>query len=146
MDIHTLHIEHAVLLGLHTLLTLVNFWLHRGIKGIHWFPVYNLFAFVSAVLIALRGQIPDALSIVLGAVLVNIGYVFLHRCLSEFFGSRSSQWKLQIGLVVFTLIALVQYGVIHPDTKSRLIAYSFMLTAQQMFIAYFVFRNAKGIM
>lgn len=35
MDMHTLHIEHATLLGLYTLLTVVNSRLHRGTRGVN---------------------------------------------------------------------------------------------------------------
>ena len=144
MDMHTLHVEHAVLLGLYTLLTLVNSWLHRGTKGVNWFPVYNLCAFIGAVLVALRGHIPDPLSIVLGAGLFPIAYLFLHRSLTEFLGKRAAQWQLQACLVILALVALTYYGWLHPNTAMRLIAYSLILGIQLALSALFVFRNVAG--
>jgi diguanylate cyclase (GGDEF)-like protein len=142
MDIHTLHVEHAVLLGLYTFLTFVNSWLHPGTKGVHWFPIYNLCAFVGAVLILLRGHIPDVISILLGDLFFPIAYVFLHRCLTEFFGHGATQWQLQTCLVGASFAALVQYGWLHPNTATRLIFFSAFLTIQLTMSAYLVFRNA----
>lgn len=148
MDMHTLHVEHAAFLGLYTILTLVNSWLHRGMKGVYWLPVYNFFIFVGAVLIALRGYIPDLLSIVVGDMLFPIGYLFLHLCLTEFFGERTGRGifslRTHIVLAAFTLLLLVQYGLLHPDTKTRLAGYSLILGIQIALTAIFVFRHACG--
>jgi diguanylate cyclase (GGDEF)-like protein len=148
MDMHTLHVEHAVFLGLYTVLTLVNSWLHRGTKGVYWFPVYNLFAFAGSVLIALRGHIPDSVSIVVGDMLFPIGYLFLNLCLTEFFGEGGGKgifsWRTQLGLTLLTLVPLIRYELIHPDTEKRLFGYSLTLSIQIALIAIFVFRRASG--
>jgi diguanylate cyclase (GGDEF)-like protein len=148
MDMHTLHVEHAVFLGLYTILTLVNSWLHRGTKGVYWFPVYSFFAFVGAVLLALRGHIPDVFSIVVGDIFFPIGYLFLNLCLTEFFGEGKGRgifnWRVQMTLVALTLIPLVQYGLLHPNTRNRLLCYSLLLSLQIAIIAIFVFRHASG--
>ena len=141
MDMHTLHIEHAVLLGLYTILTLVNSWLHRGTKGVHWFPVYNFCAFLGATLIALRGHIPNSLSIVAGDLCFTFAYLFLHRSLTEFFDKGAYQWRVQLVLIVICSYFLMEYGFFHPNTKNRLVAYSLVLTCQLGVSAYFVFRN-----
>src|ERR1700743_2418867 len=134
MDMHTLHVEHAVFLGLYTVLTLVNSWLHRGTKGVYWFPVYNLFAFAGSLLIAFRGHIPDSISIVIGDMLFPIGYTFLNLCLTEFFGEGGGKglfsWRTHVSLTLLTLVPLVQYGLIHPDTERRLFGYSLILSIQ----------------
>jgi diguanylate cyclase (GGDEF)-like protein len=144
MDMHTLHIEHVVLLGLITFLTLVNSWMHRGTRGINWFPVYNFSAFLGAVLIALRGHISDPVSIVFGDFLFPLAYLFLHLCLTEFLGARFAFWKLQIGLTVLTFVGLLEYGAIHPNTKYRLILYSITLASQIAIVAWVTFRNISG--
>ena len=86
MDLHTLHVEHTVALGLYTVLTLVNSWLHRGMRGVNWFPVYNFFAFAGALLIALRGHIPNPVSIVMGCIFFPLAYLSLHLSLTNFLG------------------------------------------------------------
>ena len=148
MDLHTLHVEHTVALGLYTILTFVNSWLHRGTKGVDHFPIYNLCAFVGALLIALRGHIPDPISIVLGDLFFPIAYLFLNLSLTEFFGEGSgdglASWKVQAALVGVVAVGLVQYGMQHPDTKNRLIIYSAILSIQLALISYFVFRRSSG--
>lgn len=144
MDIHTLHLEHAVLLGLYTFLTFINSWLHRGSKGVNWFPVYNLCAFIAALLVFLRGRIPEPVSIILGAGFFPIAYLFLHYSLTLFYGKKTRQWKLHLFFVLLTIAVLAQYGWIHPNTKLRLIYFSSILTVQLAFTAWMVFRNSSG--
>src|ERR1700728_2588714 len=95
MDIHTLHVEHVVLLTVYALLVLANSWVHRGMNGIRWFFLYNLFALLGAVSVALRGRIPDFLSIVVGNMFVIAGYSLLFLAVMALFRSRSRQIYLQ---------------------------------------------------
>lgn len=46
MDMHTPHLEHAVLLGLFAILTVANSVLHRGMKDVRWFLLYTSCAFL----------------------------------------------------------------------------------------------------
>jgi len=144
MGIHILHIEHAWLLALYTLLTVANSWMYKGMKGIHSFTLYNLFACLGAIAVALRGQIPDTLSIVGGDLIVIAAYFFLFLSLADLFGRKAFQIYFQIGLVIAGVITMVLFGAVHADTKSRLIAYSLVLGLQQAHIALFIFRKQDG--
>lgn len=144
MDIHTLHIEHVVLLALYTLLTVANSWLYKGMKGIHWFSLYNLFALLGAIAVAMRGQIPDFLSIVVGNLLVVAGYFLLYLSLSALFGRKLWQLYLHSTLVFVAVVTMLQYGWFQPSTPNRLIAYSFVLGLQQAHIALFLYRESRG--
>lgn len=143
MDIHTLHIEHAVLLGLYTFLTLINSWLHRGIQGVHLFPIYNLCAFIGALLIALRIYIPDAIAVVIGTLFFHLAYLALYFCLLDFFGKRSARWQVQTVLTGIGLLTLLQFAVFHPNTRNRVVAFSLIFTAQIGLCAYLVFRETR---
>ena len=144
MDMHTLHIEHAVLLGLFTVMTVANSLLHRGMKGVGWFPLYTFYAFMGAVLIASRGHIPLWASIGAGGLFFSVAYVFLHRWLTEFFGQRAYQWKLQVCLAALILAVQVRFGLMQPNTQHRLLLYSLVLATQLGLSASFVFRTASG--
>ena len=144
MGIHTLHVEHLVLLAIYTLLTVVNSMFYRGMKGIHWFSLYSLFALLGAVAVALRGHLPDFVSIVVGNLFVVAGYLFLLRSLEELLERRSSQVYTQLVLVGMAVVTMLEYGWLHPDTTARLIAYSVVLALQQAQIAWFIFRPRAG--
>jgi diguanylate cyclase (GGDEF)-like protein len=146
LDIHTLHVEHAVLLALYTLLTFINLRVHRGAQGLSWFPAFAVSVCAGAVLVALRGRIPNTLSIVGGNILFSLGYVFLHRSLTGFLGRGAAQLRIQGMLAVVTAVAMVQYGLLQPDTSRRLIALSIVLAVQLAITASFVFRNTPRYM
>lgn len=141
MDIHTLHIEHAVFLALYTLLTVANSWLYKGMKGVNWFCSYSFFVLLGAVGVALRGRIPDPVSILAATVCVSTGYACLYFCISDFFGRRGKEDYLQIILLLLIAAAMVQYGVVAPDTSKRLLIYSVLLLFQQLQTAVLLFRN-----
>lgn len=143
MDLHTLHVEHAVLLAIYTLLTVVNSRIHKGIRGIHWFSVYNGLLFIGALLVAMRGHIPNFTSIVLGNMFVVSGYVALLVSLARFFGARLTDIYVQLGLMGVGLIAMLEYGWLHPETNKRLLAYSIILGLQQLHIALFTARMER---
>jgi len=127
LDIHTLHLEHVVLLALCTIITVANSSLYKGVKGIHWFSLYNLAVLLGAIAVALRGQIPDFLSIVIGNLFVVTGYLFFSISLTAFFGSKTTHYYLQGSLLVIAVVTMLQYGWFHNDTRKRLIAYSLVL-------------------
>ncbi|HEY0162075.1 MAG TPA: GGDEF domain-containing protein [Edaphobacter sp.] len=141
MDIHTLHIEHVVFLALHTILTVANSWLYRGMKGVRWFSFYSLLVLLGATAVALRGMIPDFISIVFGNLFVVAGYAVLFISLREFFGKKSNEFYWQAALFVAAVVTMVLYGSIEPSTSKRLIAYSCVLLLQQIHIASFLYRN-----
>jgi diguanylate cyclase (GGDEF)-like protein len=143
MDIHSLHVEHAVLLAVYTLLTLVNARMHKGILGIHWFSVYNALLFVGALLVAMRGHIPNTLSIVGGNLFVVVGYVVLFVCLARFFGVKLKELYVQLAFATAGFASMLQFGWLHPDTNKRLLAYSIVLCLQQLHIALFTARKER---
>ena len=144
MDMHTLHVEHAALLGLFTLLTVVNSMVHRGVRGSSWFPAFTFLAFAGAVLISLRGSLPEVVSIVSGDLFFSLSYVLLYCSFPSFFSRRRSQWWLQIALAALCAGALVRWTLITPDTRQRLLWYSVILGAQVGISAFVVLRNEVG--
>ena len=130
-----------MLLALYTAITVANSWLYKGIKGLHWFSLYNLFALLGAIAVSLRGHIPDFTSIVLGNLSVILAYCFFFVSLTAFFSAKTSQYRIQIALFAIGFITMLEYGWLHNDTRARLIAYSIVLGCQQAHIAFFLFRQ-----
>jgi len=146
LDLHTLHVEHAVLLTLFMLLTVINLRMHRDVAGLNWFAGFGACICAGAILIALRTYIPDVVSYGLGNMMFSTGYLCLHRSMTGFFGAGAWQWRVQAGLVALQGVAQIQFGVRHPDTTFRLIALSVILAAQLAMTAFFVVRHTPAFM
>ncbi len=145
LGMHTLHVEHAFLMAVYSLITLVNSRMHKGIRGIYWFSFYNLLAFLGALLIAFRNQAPDLLSIVLANLFVVAGYICLFISIARFYGARFPSLWLQGTLFLAAVFGMVQYGFLHPDTTLRLIVYSTILGLLQGHTAWYTLRkNTSG--
>lgn len=146
MSIHTLHIEHVMLLAVYTALTLANSLLYRSMKGIHWFTLYNVLALLGAICVEQRGSIPDFVSIVLGNLFVIAAYFALFLSLAALLKIRRRNLWLHILLVAVGIVTMVQWGLFKPDTPLRLIAYSSILGMQQALIALFIMRRKDNML
>jgi diguanylate cyclase (GGDEF)-like protein len=135
-----------LLLAVYTLLTFINTRMHRGTAGVSYFPVFALCACVGAVLVALRGVVPDSYSVVLGSLMFPIGYVFLDRSMTEFLGHGKVHWRIQIGFALSAAVAMAYWGVIQPDTGRRLMALSIVLAVQLGLTGNFVARKTPDYM
>lgn len=147
MDMFTLHVEHAVLLGLFTVLTLINTRMHDGADGSLWFSGYTLSIFLGSVLTVLRGHgISDQASIVFGVTAFHVGYLCLHGGLRSFF-ARDEGLGLglaaQIAIVLAAFAGLVQFGVVQPEPTRRLVFYSSLFALQAGMIAAMLFVRSR---
>ncbi len=141
---YTLHVVHAVLLGLLTAVTVANCLLHRRSRGVRWFAVYIFYAFLGALLVLLRGRLPASLSLVVGAMLFPLAYAMLYRSMTEFFGRGRDGWWLQLVLAASSVPVLIVWGLLVPDTGRRLLWFSLILASQLLVTAVYVFRHAGG--
>lgn len=138
MNLHTLHVEHIWLLAVYTVLTIANSRLHRGMRGLHSFSLYNSFALLGAIAVGLRGSLPDFVSVVLGDICVMAAYLLLFLSVSRTFGERRRETILAVLLFLSGVITMLQYGEFAPHTGRRLLAYSLILALQQAQIAIFL--------
>ncbi len=145
LDMHTLDVEHAALLGAFTVLTTLNALLYRGERGARWFPVYTFAAFLGAILIALRDGAQATPSLPLGAVLFPVAYVFLHLALMEFFGRGARACNLQLPFVAASAAALIRWGLIAPHPAVRVAIYSGLLALQLGWTTIFVLHHIARV-
>jgi len=141
VGIHTLHIEHVMLLFVYTALTIANSLLYRSMKGIHWFTLYNVLALLGAICVEQRGNIPDFVSIVIGNLFVIAAYFVLFLSLAALLSFRRRNLWLHLALVAAGVITMFQWGLFKPDTTLRLISYSAILGLEQALIALFIMRR-----
>jgi hypothetical protein len=138
-------VEHVVLLTVYTLLAVTNSWGQKQMKGIHWFSLYNLLLLLGAISVALRGEIPDFASIVLGNLFVVAGYLVLFVSVAKLFGCSKWEVYLQVLPMLVAIVTMVETGYVHPNTANRLIAYSAVMLCQQALIAFLLFRKTRGV-
>lgn len=146
MDIHTLHIAHAVLLALFIPLTLINARMHSRVTGMRWFAACGIFLALGAALVALRNLIPHWLSILGGDLAFPIGYLCLYCSVNLFLAGQANGWRIQAVLILLFCPVIVQWGIVHPNTTLRLNALSVVLAAQLSLTAYTVIRHTPAHM
>ncbi len=135
MQLHTLHIEHSVLLAVFTLLTAVNARLQRHLPGVQGFAFYNLLALLGSLSVTLRAEMPQALFVTVGSICEFAAYVALFQCMSQMFGFRRRLLLLLGAWFLLGCAMVVWCGGIRPDTAERLLAHSIFLAGEQVFVA-----------
>ncbi|WP_170835026.1 GGDEF domain-containing protein [Terriglobus roseus] len=118
----TLLLERVCLLGFCTLLVVANVREHRSMRGIRWFVASNVNYLIGGILIADRQHLPVWVAVVLANFLYSMGYVFLHRCLSEFLRADRRLWIAQCTVATLSLAQCIYFSLIHPDIRLRLAA------------------------
>jgi diguanylate cyclase (GGDEF)-like protein len=144
LDIHTLHIVHAVLLALFIPLTLINARMHKRVDGMWWFAATGVFLALGATLVALRRLVPEWVSIFVGDMAFPIGYLCLHRSISLFLGDRTPVWRRHAVLLVLLCPVLIQYSILKPSTNPRLGALSVVLALQLAMIVWTLVRHTPA--
>ena len=135
MHMHTLHIEHSVLLAVFTLLTAVNARLQRHLPGVLYVVLYNVLALLGSLAVTLRGALPDVLSVSTGNILVIAAYLALYQSMSQLFGFSRRLLLVPIMLLLAGGACMVWWGSLRPDTPARLLAYSLFLGGEQFYLA-----------
>lgn len=79
---------------------------------------------------AARGHISDFLSIVAGNGFTLLGYVILHRAVTEFVGLGARDKVPGIALVSFVILASICFTYIDPSLAARIIVMGFAIAAQ----------------
>ncbi|HEY8997941.1 MAG TPA: GGDEF domain-containing protein [Edaphobacter sp.] len=110
-------------------------------RGVNWFCGYSLMVFLGALAVALRGQIPDPISILVGTLFVSFGYAALAFSIKDFFDLEQWHIYIQLGLILLMCVGMVKYGVTSPNTAARLAIYSLVLFLQQVHFVLPLLRN-----
>ncbi len=148
LDLFTIHVEHAVLLGTFTLLTSINSLAHRGERGTRWFPLFTFTAFLGAVLSCLRGKAPDVLAVLCSAILFSVSCLFLQIAFAEFYAEfyqdRRRHIRVHLLLVALSVAVLLRWGVIEPHPALRINLYSACVLAQLTLSATYLARKLRS--
>lgn len=92
----------------------------RGIRGLGLWAAAHAWAFLSAVLFAGRGFLPDFITVVVANLVLLTGMVCFHAGVDQFFGRRPA-WGRWMALLLLLLPALYWYALVEPSYNARLI-------------------------
>lgn len=92
----------------------------RSIRGLGLWAGAHAWIFMSAILFAGRGFLPDFLSIVVANLAVLTGVVFYHAGVEQFFGRRPA-WARWIAILGLLAPLLYWYALVEPSYNARLI-------------------------
>ncbi len=143
MHLHTLHIEHTVLLAVYAVLTVANTRLQRGMAGARYFELYSVLALFGAGAVMLRGSIPDFLSVTAGNICVLAAYAALHGSMAKLFHLRRRQTTLLFLWLLLASLCMVWWGSVRPDTPTRLFAYSLFLGGEQLYLGVLLLSGSR---
>jgi diguanylate cyclase (GGDEF)-like protein len=92
----------------------------RSIRGLGLWAAAHAWAFLSAVLFAGRGFLPDFITVVVANLVLLTGMVCYHAGVDQFFGRRPA-WGRWMALLLLLLPALYWYALVEPSYNARLI-------------------------
>ncbi len=91
---------------------------HNRYKGTFYWVITFLFQTLTMFLIALRGHIPDWISMVVSNSLAMIGIALGYIGLLKFLG-KEIRWKFNVGLILIFVFIHFWFAVVHVDLKMR---------------------------
>ncbi len=92
----------------------------RSIRGLGLWAAAHAWAFLSAVLFAGRGFLPEFITVVVANLVLLTGMVCYHAGVDQFFGRRPA-WGRWMALLLLLLPALYWYALVEPSYNARLI-------------------------
>jgi hypothetical protein len=121
LDLRTIILSQMATEAICTLVIAFLWWQYRKLyAGLTcWLTVFVLH-WAAMLLIALRGQIPDWISIVLANALIMTGVFQGYVGLERFFGKPSRQWHNYALLAVFVLVH-AHFTMVQPNLTARII-------------------------
>lgn len=129
------------LMGL--LLAFMTFFLRlsypRSIRGLGLWAAAPAWVFLSTLLFAGRGILPDFLTIVVANLVVLIGVMSYHAGVARFFGQRPA-WARWIALLVALTPPLYWYALVEPSYNARLIVICLVWACIFLSIAWRIWR------
>ena len=133
IDLRTIHITAAI----YACLCLYMLLIHRstpGLRGVQQI-IYGYAAFAAGMeLLALRGRIPDFLSVTVANSLLILINVFLYWGIAELLHLRRPQRWLLLASVIPTALVSLYSSYVHPDVSGRIIVISIIAVLQYCLI------------
>jgi hypothetical protein len=124
LDIRTVLFSY-VITNLICLVVMISLWMQerKYSTGLNFWLVDFSLQFIGVLLVALRGIIPDSISIFFGTPLILIGTLFLYQGIERYLGKVSSQF-INFILLGLLIIIHVFFSFFQPNLVARNINFS----------------------
>lgn len=112
----------------------------RSIRGLGLWAAAHVWFFLSALLFASRGFLPDLLTIVLANLVLLIGVTSYHAGVEQFFG-RTPRWRRWIVLLALLTPPLYWFALVEPNYNARLILVCLVWAGLYLSMAWLIWRQ-----
>lgn len=116
----------------------------RSIQGLGWWTAAPVVSFVSTLLFAARGHIPDLVSIIAANGLLLTGVAMFHFGARQFFGLAPA-YRSRMGLILAILPLLVWYTLVEPSFTARVLIVSLVWAYIQTLSALLIWRHGPEV-
>jgi diguanylate cyclase (GGDEF)-like protein len=145
LDLRTIVIMSGFLgLLLSVVLLFLRFSNPQSIQGLTLWAVAPALAFVATLLLGMRGQIPDAVSIIGANVLLLTGVLFFYWGTQRFFRLAPS-YRRWAGVIVVTMPFLVWFGLIETSFTARVMMMSGVWFCLTCLMILLIWRRGKEV-
>ncbi len=145
LDLRTIILTSGVMgLVLSVVLLFLRLSYPKSIRGLGLWSAAPALVFLSTLLFAGRGVIPDAVSVVAANFILLLGLSLFISGTERFFGLKSS-WRFWIAAVVAVTPILAWYTLVDPSFTARVITVSLLWSGMMLFLALLVWRNGPEV-
>jgi len=116
----------------------------KSIRGLGWWAAAPVVSFVSALLFAMRGQIPDAVSVVAANFLLLTGVAMFYFGTRHFFGLAPA-YLSRMGLILAALPVLAWYTLAEPSFTARVLIVSLLWAYLQLTLTLLIWRHGPEV-
>lgn len=116
----------------------------KSIQGLGWWAAAPAVSFVSTLLFAARGQIPDLLSVIAANGLLLTGIAMFYFGVRHFFGLAPA-YLSRMGLILAILPLLAWYTLVEPSFTARVLIVSLVWASIQMRLALLIWRHGPEV-
>lgn len=143
VDNRTLIVCQCIMAAVFSLVLFCMWRLYPHLRGVGSMALGFSLGIPTAILFALRGHIPDFLSIVVANLLILTLYVFLYRGVLLFCQSKGHMPVL-LGTIAISLGVLIYFSQIHNNIVPRIFFISMTIGLARGLMAYELYNRAAG--
>jgi diguanylate cyclase (GGDEF)-like protein len=143
IDNRTLIVCQCIMAAVFSLVLFCMWRLYPQLRGVGSIAIGFSLGMPTALLFALRGHIPNFLSIVVSNLLVFLLYILLYRGILLFCQSKGYLPAL-VSMAVFALCVLIYFSRVHNDIVPRIVVISLTVGLARALMAWELYKRAAG--